>query len=136
MHRSAFRIVVLASGTGTNLQAILDSCTGATGSRSSGSAPTSPGRGRWSGPRGRGRDRGLPAEEYADREARDVAMADWIEGLGADLVVLAGYMQLLSADSSPASATASSTSTPPCCPPSPGSTRSARRSTAGVEAPG
>ncbi len=36
------------------------------------------------------------AASYADREARDGAMAEWIEGLGADLVVLAGYMQLLS----------------------------------------
>src|SRR5699024_7225490 len=34
--------------------------------------------------------------DYADREARDTAMADWIEARGADLVVLAGYMQLLS----------------------------------------
>ena len=39
----------------------------------------------------------FPRDEYAGREARDVAMAAWIEGRGADLVVLAGYMQLLSA---------------------------------------
>ena len=42
----------------------------------------------------------FPRDEYADREARDAAMGDWIEALGADLVVLAGYMQLLSAASS------------------------------------
>ena len=35
--------------------------------------------------------------DYPDREARDAAMADWIEAQDADLVVLAGYMQLLSA---------------------------------------
>ena len=72
-------------------------CTGARGSRWSGSAPTSPARGRWSG-RGRpgSRPRSSPRDEYADREARDAAMAEWIEARGADLVVLAGYMQLLS----------------------------------------
>jgi phosphoribosylglycinamide formyltransferase-1 len=38
----------------------------------------------------------FPRDEYAGREARDMAMAGWIEARGADLVVLAGYMQLLS----------------------------------------
>ncbi len=42
------------------------------------------------------RPRVFPREEFLDREARDAAMADWIETRGADLVVLAGYMQLLS----------------------------------------
>ncbi len=36
-------------------------------------------------------------EEFAGREARDLAMGDWIEGLAPDLLVLAGYMQILSA---------------------------------------
>ncbi len=36
------------------------------------------------------------AGDYPDRAARDEAMAGWIEGRGAELVVLAGYMQLLS----------------------------------------
>jgi phosphoribosylglycinamide formyltransferase-1 len=35
--------------------------------------------------------------EYADRERRDLAIADWLEGHDIGLVVLAGYMQLLSA---------------------------------------
>src|SRR6185437_3377977 len=39
----------------------------------------------------------FPREEFADREARDQAMGDWIEGLRPDLVVLAGYMQILDA---------------------------------------
>ena len=39
----------------------------------------------------------FPREEFADREARDAALGDWIESRGADLVALAGYMQLLSA---------------------------------------
>ena len=54
---SEFRIAVLASGTGTNLQAILDTLHGREGSRWSGSARTSRARGRWSGPGGGGRDR-------------------------------------------------------------------------------
>jgi phosphoribosylglycinamide formyltransferase-1 len=38
----------------------------------------------------------FPADAYEDRTARDAAMADWVESRPADLVVLAGYMQLLS----------------------------------------
>jgi phosphoribosylglycinamide formyltransferase 1 len=50
----------------------------------------------------RARDAGVetavfPRDDYADRVERDAAMADWIESCGGDLVVLAGYMQLLSA---------------------------------------
>jgi phosphoribosylglycinamide formyltransferase-1 len=40
----------------------------------------------------------FPRDAYPDRDARDAAIGDWIEGLSADLVCLAGYMQLLSAD--------------------------------------
>ena len=38
----------------------------------------------------------FPRDEYAGREARDAAMGEWIESRGADLIALAGYMQLLS----------------------------------------
>jgi formyltetrahydrofolate-dependent phosphoribosylglycinamide formyltransferase len=34
-------------------------------------------------------------EDYESREERDEAMADWLAGHGADLVVCAGYMHLL-----------------------------------------
>ena len=34
-------------------------------------------------------------DAYPDRAARDRAMAEWLDGLGVELVVLAGYMQLL-----------------------------------------
>ena len=37
------------------------------------------------------------SREYADRAARDDAMADWLAEQRVELVVLAGYMQLLSA---------------------------------------
>ena len=47
---------------------------------------------------GRGRDRASSrAATTRTATARDAAIGDWIEARGADLVVLAGYMQLLSA---------------------------------------
>jgi phosphoribosylglycinamide formyltransferase-1 len=39
----------------------------------------------------------FPRSDYPDREARDAGIGDWLDSLGVDLVVLAGYMQLLSA---------------------------------------
>ena len=39
--------------------------------------------------------RAFPLEAYADREARDHAMGEWLQRRGTELVVLAGYMQLL-----------------------------------------
>ena len=53
--------------------------------------------GAGTGPGGRVETAVFPRADYHDRvtEKRD-AMADWIEARGADLVVLAGYMQLLS----------------------------------------
>jgi phosphoribosylglycinamide formyltransferase-1 len=93
----AFRLVVLASGSGTNLQAILDTLHRREGVEVVGVGSDKPGA--------RALERALeagvetavfPREEYTGREARDAAMATWIEARGADLVVLAGYMQLLS----------------------------------------
>jgi phosphoribosylglycinamide formyltransferase 1 len=94
---NAFRIVVLASGSGTNLQAILDRVHGkgrieVVGVGSDKSDAKALERGRTGGV-----ETGVfPRDEYTDRAERDSAMADWIESRGADLVVLAGYMQLLS----------------------------------------
>jgi phosphoribosylglycinamide formyltransferase 1 len=95
---SAFRIVVLASGSGTNLQAILDKLHGqglveVVGVGSDKPAAAALERGRRAGVE----TAVFPAADYADRAARDAAMGDWIESRRADLVVLAGYMQLLSA---------------------------------------
>jgi phosphoribosylglycinamide formyltransferase-1 len=94
---SAFRLVVLASGSGTNLQAILDTLHGREGIEVAGVGSDKPAAPALE----RAREAGVetaafPRDEYAGREARDVAMAAWIEARGADLVVLAGYMQLLS----------------------------------------
>lgn len=95
---SAFRIVVLASGSGTNLQAILDALHGREGIEVVGVGSDKPGAGALE----RGRRAGVetavfPGDDYVDRSGRDQAMGDWIESRRADLVVLAGYMQLLSA---------------------------------------
>jgi phosphoribosylglycinamide formyltransferase-1 len=94
---SKFRIVVLASGSGTNLQAILDKVHGRDGIEVVGVGSDKPGARALD----RGRAAGVatavfPREKYSDREARDAAMGDWIESLRPQLVVLAGYMQLLS----------------------------------------
>jgi len=97
MAMSAFRIVVLASGTGTNLQAILDRAHGRDGIRVVGVGSDRPAAQALERARGAGVETAtFPRDEYPDREARDAAMAEWVGLLEADLVVLAGYMQLLS----------------------------------------
>jgi len=94
---SEFRIVVLASGNGTNLQAILDTLHGRDGIEVVGVGSDKPDA--WALERAQvaGVATAVFARDsYADRDARDAAIGDWIESRGADLVVLAGYMQLLS----------------------------------------
>jgi phosphoribosylglycinamide formyltransferase-1 len=94
---SAFRLVVLASGSGTNLQAILDSLHGREGIEVVGVGSDKPGARALERAVAAGVDTAaFPADAYADRTGRDVAMADWVESRRADLIVLAGYMQLLS----------------------------------------
>ncbi|HEX8857447.1 MAG TPA: phosphoribosylglycinamide formyltransferase [Thermoleophilaceae bacterium] len=93
----SFRVAVLVSGEGTNLQAILDKVHGHEGIEVVGVASSrSEARGLE-----RARTAGVgtgvfAASDYQDRPARDAALADWLEGLGVDLVVLAGFMELLS----------------------------------------
>jgi phosphoribosylglycinamide formyltransferase 1 len=95
---SAYRIVVLASGAGTNLQAILDQLHSGeerievVGVASDKSDATALKRARMAGIE----THVFRASEYEDRGARDAALGDWIEERAADLIVLAGYMQLLS----------------------------------------
>jgi phosphoribosylglycinamide formyltransferase-1 len=97
---STFRIVVLASGSGTNLQAILNKLhDGDEGIEVAGVGSDKAGAGALDRARRAEVETAVfPASDYADREARDRALGDWIEGRGADLVVLAGYMQMLSPD--------------------------------------
>jgi len=107
----SLRVGVLVSGAGTNLQAILDRVHGHEGVEvvAVGSdKPRAPAleRARSAGvataafPVERRADptRGGPATRaFTDRTARDQAMAAWLAERGVELVVLAGYMQLLSA---------------------------------------
>lgn len=82
-------IGVLVSGSGTNLQALLDHNLPVVAVASN----------RRDAPAlSRARDAATAAFEladYADRAARDTAMAGWLEEQGVSLVVLAGYMHLL-----------------------------------------
>jgi phosphoribosylglycinamide formyltransferase-1 len=97
MRSATFRLVVLASGSGTNLQAILDTLHGHGGIEVVGVGSDKPSA--WA--LERAQIEGVATavfalDEYEDRAARDDDMGEWIESRGADLVVLAGYMQLLS----------------------------------------
>jgi phosphoribosylglycinamide formyltransferase 1 len=84
-------IGVLVSGDGSNLQALIDQ-----------RLPIAAVASNRAGVRAlvRAQRAGIATgvfalEEHADRDARDVAMADWLAGSGAELVVCAGYMHLL-----------------------------------------
>lgn len=90
-----FPIAVLVSGTGTNLQALLDTVHGheaevvAVASSTPGALALE-----------RAAARGVMTavferSSYEDREARDAAMGAWLVERGVRLVVLAGYMELL-----------------------------------------
>jgi phosphoribosylglycinamide formyltransferase-1 len=90
------RVGVLASGTGTNLQAILDRVHGREGIEVVALGSDKPGAGALR----RAQDaavptRTFPAGDYPDRPHRDAAMAEWLAEQQVELVVLAGYMQLL-----------------------------------------
>jgi phosphoribosylglycinamide formyltransferase 1 len=85
---------VLASGTGTNLQALIDRAHGRDGVLLRGVASDKPGARALD----RARDAGIDAEvfsSFADRAARDAAIVDWLRQRGVELVVLAGYDQLV-----------------------------------------
>jgi phosphoribosylglycinamide formyltransferase 1 len=84
-------IGVLVSGEGSNLQALIDA-----GLPIAAVASNRPGVRALE----RAHGAGIPArvfelDQYPDRAARDRELADWLLLRGADLVVLAGYMHLL-----------------------------------------
>ena len=87
------RVGVLASGAGTNLQAILDRVHGRGGVEVVAVGSAQPGAVAL----GRAARAGVETAVFAegDRAARDAAIADWLEAQGVELVVLAGYMALL-----------------------------------------
>ena len=95
MAASPVPIAVLVSGTGTNLQALLDTVHGheaqivAVASSSADALALE-----------RAQARGVPTAvfsraDYMDRAARDSALGDWLAERGTRLVVLAGFMELL-----------------------------------------
>jgi phosphoribosylglycinamide formyltransferase-1 len=84
-------IGVLVSGNGTNLQALVDAGLpiGAVASNRNDAYALI-----------RAREAGIPTATFSsschvDRAERDLVMATWLEEHGVDLVVLAGYMHLL-----------------------------------------
>jgi phosphoribosylglycinamide formyltransferase-1 len=92
-----FPIAVLASGTGSNLQALLDKVHGRDGIEIVGVASNKPDAQALTRAREAGVETAVfPVGDYADREARDGALADWLDERGAQLVVLAGFMEILS----------------------------------------
>ncbi|MEX0850309.1 MAG: phosphoribosylglycinamide formyltransferase [Gaiellaceae bacterium] len=84
-------IGVLVSGEGTNLQALLDAGLPVVAVASNTSGARALARAESAGVAARV----FAVEDYEDRDARDSAMADWLEERGVELVVSAGYMQLL-----------------------------------------
>ena len=95
----AFRIAVLASGAGTNLQAILDGLHHRDGIEVVCVASNKPGAPALERAADAGVETGVfPREDRRDRIERDAAMADWLTARGVELIVLAGYMELLSAE--------------------------------------
>jgi phosphoribosylglycinamide formyltransferase-1 len=84
-------IGVLVSGEGTNLQALLEAGLPVVAVASNRPDARALVRARAAGVA----TASFALEDYADRAARDAAMADWLAGRGVDLVVLAGFMHLL-----------------------------------------
>ncbi len=92
-------VAVLASGAGSNLQALLDTVHGRDGIQVVAVASDRPAAPALERARAAGVTvAAFPADDFADRQARDRAMADWLMEREAGLVVLAGYMQLLSVE--------------------------------------
>jgi len=95
-----FRLVVLASGSGTNLQAIIDQLHGRPADPRIEVAlviSDVPGARALERARAAGIATAVfPVADYKSRAAHDLAMVSAVEDAGADLVVLAGYMRLVS----------------------------------------
>jgi phosphoribosylglycinamide formyltransferase-1 len=92
----AFKVGVLVSGEGSNLQAILDTVHGRDGIEVVAVASSR------AGARGLERAAGAGVEnevfakaDHADRDARDAALGTWLDDRGVDLIVLAGWMEIL-----------------------------------------
>jgi len=94
---ATFRVAVLISGAGTNLQALLDQLHSPGGAIEivgvASSRAGAPGLRR---AEAAGVESAVfPIAEHSRRVDRDRALGDWLDSLGVDLVVLAGFMELL-----------------------------------------
>ena len=93
----SLRIAVLASGTGSNLQALLDKVHGRDEIEIVCVGSNNPEAMALERAAQAGVDTAaFPASDYADRVTRDDAMADWLDSHGVELIVLAGFMEILS----------------------------------------
>jgi phosphoribosylglycinamide formyltransferase 1 len=93
-----FPIAVLVSGSGTNLQAIIDSVHGRDGIEVVAVASSKRGARALERAEREGIETAVfEASSYPDRGERDREMAGWLEERGVELVVLAGFMELLDA---------------------------------------
>jgi phosphoribosylglycinamide formyltransferase-1 len=94
----AFRVAVLISGEGTNLQAILDTVHGNDVEVVGVAASKPDARGLERAKNARVETAVFEIAAYEDRPGRDQAMGDWLEERGVELLVLAGFMEILGAD--------------------------------------
>jgi phosphoribosylglycinamide formyltransferase-1 len=94
----SLKVAVLASGAGTNLQALLDQVHGREGITIVAVASDNPDAQALERAAAAGVPTAVfPRNEFGgDRLARDRAMSDWLRERGVQLVVMAGYMQLVS----------------------------------------
>lgn len=92
-----FRVAVLVSGEGTNLQAILDTVHGREGIEVVGVASSRPDARALERARRTGVEAAtFPISGYSDRDERDRVLGDWLAERRVNLVVLAGFMEILS----------------------------------------
>jgi len=97
LHTSPMRVVVLVSGAGTNLQALLDACADASYNAEV-VAVGADRHGTLAIERAQKADVPtfvLRVSDFVDRAAWDAALADAVAGYAPDLIVLAGFMKLV-----------------------------------------
>lgn len=96
MSGDRLKVAVLASGSGTNLQALIDRFDRDAGVEIAAVVSDKPDARALERAAAAGIEAGSFARsDYASRTERDAGMAAWLADRGTELVVLAGYMQLL-----------------------------------------
>jgi phosphoribosylglycinamide formyltransferase 1 len=91
----SFRIAVLVSGEGSNLQALIDDLRDSDIEIAGVASSRQEARGRERAEAAGIETRVFSLADEPDRAKRDEAMGVWLEERGVDLVVLAGFMELL-----------------------------------------